>query len=182
LHDHLGIYFYAMHPFRAYILPVLATVWLAACGSKETVVLESGPITLTAAGPLFEGSNTAQGEWKPDLEGFLKSHGARLDQLSSARVTAAALSSSTVGPMTGIRSVTMMLASDTLDMIQIAVLNPLPADTASTALTTATEQAGLEKHLKQAVVTVVADLDLDADSEQDRQLIGTLTIELQLDR
>ena len=176
------LYFYSMHPFQSPLLPVLLILCIfTACTPDRSVVLESGPITLTAAGPLFEGANTAQGDWKPDLEGFLKSHGASMKQLRSARVTAATVSASGDGRLTGIRSVTVMLASDVQDMIQVAVLNPVPA-TVSAALTTATEQDGLEKHLQQAVVTVVADLDLDADSEQDRQLIGTLTIELQLDR
>jgi hypothetical protein len=151
---------------------------LTSCGPRETLVYESGPIHLTAEGPLYEGSNTAQGSWEPQLEAFLRQQGSGLDRLREARVVRAQLSSTEGTGLQGIRSVSLMLASDAHDMEQVAVLNPLPPQQQQADLVTANEQKGLAGHLKQHAVTVVADLDLDEDSDHDRHVIGSFTIEL----
>ncbi|MBL7963384.1 MAG: hypothetical protein JNM31_06020 [Flavobacteriales bacterium] len=171
-----------MISFCKFISPLLAIALLSACGTPETLVFESGPVTLTAEGPLFEGSNTAQGTWAPGLDEFLQAHGAALDQVRAAKVVAAHLDAFEGGNLNGIRSASLSVASEAGDMEQVAVLNPVPPDQQRVTLTTATGQKALAAHLKQTSVTVVADLDLDADSEDDRHVIGTFTIELQLAR
>lgn len=169
-------------PFRMAGPGLLTLALLAACGTPETLVFESGPIPLTAEGPLFEGSNTAQGQWQPGLEAFLKEHGATVDQVKGARVTGALLEADSTGGLDGIRSVSLSIASDASDMVQVGVINPLLPGQQQAKLTTAGEQKGLVVHLLQPAVTVVADLDLDADSDADRHVTGSLFIELQLKR
>jgi hypothetical protein len=156
--------------------PLLALLLLAACGATETIEYKSGPITLTAEGPLFAGSNTAQGTWEPDLAALLDRIGAKPGQLRSARIVEATLS----GDLTGVRGVVLQLASDNLDMGSVAVLNPLPEGRNDVALQVANEQRNTAAYLKEKSVTVVADLDLDADSDEDRHVIGSFTIELNL--
>jgi hypothetical protein len=167
-----------------HLLPsvLLVTSVLVGCGKSETLLYESGPIQLSAEGPIFEGSNTAQGSWDPGLEAFLKDHGATPDQLRGARVLSAMLSASDDTGFSGIRSASVMLASDASDMQQVAVLNPFPKDQERVELTVANEQKGLVGHLQQETVTVVADLDIDADSDDDRHVIGSFTIELTIKR
>lgn len=152
------------------------------CGEPETVVFESGPIALTATAPLFEGSNTAQAAWSPGLEAFLQQHGALLDDVRSARVVAAHLAGDSLAGLGGIRSASLMVASDAQPMLQVAVLNPLPGGQQQVQLTTASDQEGLAGHLRQPTLTLLADLDLAADSDSDRHVIGSLSIELQLER
>lgn len=161
---------------------VVALVGLTSCGKKETLRFESGPLELTSEGPLFEGSNTAQGTWLPGLEAFLKEQGATLDQLREARVVEAVLTPADSLGFQSIRSATVMFASDAQDMQQVAVLNPFPQDQDRAVLTLAGEQKGLAGHLRQQAVTVVADLDLDSDSDHDRHVIGSFTLELTIAR
>lgn len=161
---------------------LLVTTVLVGCGKSETLLYESGPIQLTAEGPLFEGTNTAQGSWQPGMGEFLKENGATLDQLREARVLSALLSTSDDAGFSGMRSASVMLASDASDMQQVAVLNPFPQEQDSAELTIAGEQKGLAGHLRQEQVTVVADLDIDMDSDEDRHVIGSFTIELTIKR
>lgn len=169
-------------PRTLLLASVVALVGLTACGKKETLRFESGPVELTAEGPLFEGSNTAQGTWRPDLEAFLKTQGATLDQLREARVLEAVLATADSIGFQGIRSASLMFASDAQDMQQVAVLNPFPQDQDRAVLTVANEQKGLAGHLKQQTLTVVADLDLGTDSDEDRHVIGSFTLELTIAR
>lgn len=166
------------------LLPTLAlaVTVMTSCGTEQTLIYESGAIPLVAEGPLFEGTNTAQGSWEPGIEAFLKEQGAELGQLREARVVGAYLSASDQLGFQGIRSVSIMIASDAQDMQQVAVLNPFPADQGRAELTTATEQKGLAGHLREHAVTVVADLDLDGDNDEDRHVIGSFTIELTIKR
>jgi hypothetical protein len=156
-----------------------AILLLAACGSRETLTFESGPIPLVAEGPLFEGSNTAQGAWAPGMAAFLAAQGSSPAQLRSARIVQATLEGEDLG---GIGGVTFHLASDKLDMLKVANLTPLRHSGNKAVLTVATEQKGLAEHLKEASVTVVADIDLDEDSDEDRHVIGSFTIELTIKR
>lgn len=172
-----------MNTLRHLLPSVLIVVTLlAGCGKSETLLYESGPIPLSAEGPLFEGTNTAQGTWNPGMAAFLKKHGATTDQLREARVLGAMLSGTGEEGFSGIRSISVMLASDASDMQQVAVLNPFPQEQGRAELTVADEQKGLVGHLQQETVTVVADLDLDADSDADRHVIGNFTIELTIKR
>ncbi len=116
------------------------------------------------------------------MAAFLTETGATPDQLTEARVLGATVSGTGDEGFRGIRSLSVMLASDAMDMLQVAVLNPFPQDQGRAELTIADEQKGLVGHLQQDNVTVVADLDIDADSEQDRHVIGSFTIELTLKR
>ncbi|MEZ4758160.1 MAG: hypothetical protein R2817_15190 [Flavobacteriales bacterium] len=159
-------------------LPALVMVALSACTDPEHLTFESGPIDLTAAGPLFEGSNTAQGEWNTGLEAYLTEQGHSIGDLREARLTSATIAGADSTGLQGIRSVSVQWMGGAQGMQQMAVRNPLPADSASVRLTVADEQPKLAELLAQGTVTVVADLDLDADSDADRHVIGSFTLEL----
>lgn len=161
-------------------IPLLAMVvaTLSACTEPERLTYESGPVPLVAAGPLFEGTNTAQGEWTTGLENFLKSQGHDLADLREVRLTGATLAGADSTGLQGIRSVSVQWVGGEQGMHQMAVRNPLPADSSTVALTVAAEQPQLADLLGTGTVTVVADLDLDADSDADRHVIGSFTLEL----
>ena len=161
-------------------LPLLTLLLLmfTACSEPERLRFESGPIDLTAAGPLFEGSNTAQGDWSTGLEEFLQGQGHTLDDLRDARLTSVTLEGADSSGLQGIRSASVQWVGGDQGMRQVAVLNPFPADAARVSLTVAAEQPDLAALLRSGNVTVVADLDLDADSEADRHVIGSFTLEL----
>jgi hypothetical protein len=161
-------------------LPLLTLLLLVftACSEPERLRFESGPIDLTAAGPLFEGTNTAQGDWSTGLEDFLQGQGHTLDDLRDVRLTSVTLAGADSSGLQGIRSASVQWVGGDQGMRQVAVLNPFPADAARVSLTVAAEQPDLAALLRSGNVTVVADLDLDADSEADRHVIGSFTLEL----
>jgi hypothetical protein len=149
-----------------------------ACSEPERLTFESGPVHLVASGPLFEGSNTAQGEWTTGLEAFLEAGGHQLADLREVRLTRASIAAADSTGLRGIRSVSVQWVGGEQGMHQMAVRNPLPADSNSVALTVAADQPKLADLLRTGTVTVVADLDLDADSDADRHAIGSFTLEL----
>jgi hypothetical protein len=159
------------------LLPLLLLVFCA-CSGTDRIRFESGPVTLTAAGPLFEGTNTAQGDWSTGLEDFLQGQGHTLDDLRDVRLTSVTLAGADSSGLQGIRSASVQWVGGDQGMRQVAVLNPFPADAARVSLTVAAEQPDLAALLRSGNVTVVADLDLDADSEADRHVIGSFTLEL----
>lgn len=163
--------------FRIPLLIVLLAT-LSACTEPERLTFESGPIPLLASGPLFEGSNTAQGEWNTGLKAFLTEQGHSLNDLRDVHLTSATIAGADSTGLQGIRSVSVQWMGGAQGMQQMAVRNPLPADSSSVRLTVADEQPKLAELLGQGTVTVVADLDLDADSDADRHVIGSFTLEL----
>lgn len=164
------------------IAPLLTlTLLVSGCGEPQRLTLESGPVPLVAAGPLFEGSNTAQGTWAPGLDAFLAAHGHTGDDLRDVRLVAATLAGADSLGLEGIRSVSVQWTSDDEGMRPMAVRNPLPSEPGPVALTVAQERSDLADLLLGGAITVVADLDLEADSETDRHVIGSFTLELTLD-
>lgn len=162
---------------RLPLLPLFLLVFTA-CSEPERLRFESGPIDLTAAGPLFEGSNTAQAEWTTGLEAFLAEKGHSMSDLRDVRLTSATIAGADSTGLQGIRSVSVQWMGGAQGMQQMAVRNPLPGDSAVVQLTVADEQPKLAELLGQGTVTVVADLDLDADRDADRHVIGSFTLEL----
>lgn len=164
-----------------YLLPTVLLLLISSCTEPERIVYESGPIPLVASGPLFEGANTAQGEWSTGLEAFLKEHGHELKDLREARLTGASLAGADSTGLQGIRSASIQWVGGDQGMQQVAVRNPLPSDSSEVALTVAIEQPDLVALLRAERLTVVADLDLDADRDADRHVIGTFTLDLNVE-
>lgn len=156
----------------------IAALVLCSCQKQERLVHVSDPIELVASGPLFEGTNTAQAEWSHDLEAYLKEHGHTMKDLREARLTSATLSSTDSTGLHGIRSATVQWVGSGRPMLQMAVRNPIPQDSTTVLLTVATEQPDVAELLRTGPLTVVADLDIDADSDFDRRVIGRFTLEM----
>jgi hypothetical protein len=167
---------------RPTYVPLLFALSLAACGEPERLTYQSGPVALVAAGPLFEGTNTAQGTWSTGLESFLADQGHNLQQLKEVRLVSSTIAGADSTGLRGVRSVSVQWVGGEQGMHQVAVRNPLPPDSATVALTVATDQGKLAELLRNGTLTVVADMDLDADSDSDRHVIGSFTLELTLDR
>ncbi len=165
--------------FTIRTVPVaFAAMALCSCQEQERLVYTSDAIELVASGPLFEGTNTAQAEWNHGLEAYLKEHGHAMKDLREARLTSATLSSADSTGLHGIRSATVQWVGGGTPMQQMAVRNPIPEDSTAVLLTVATEQPDLLELLGTSPLTVVADLDIDADSDLDRRVIGRFTLEL----
>lgn len=151
-----------------------------ACNSKTNKHnLTTDSIELIAEGPLFEGSNTVQGELLTPLENLIESLSLNSDQIKNARLTATEIVLPDSIDAGLISSLTLSLASDHTEMIQLAVINPLPAGKNSFKLQVAGEQEKLAELLKQDKVYVVADAMLKKDIETSLKMKCKLEFEIE---
>lgn len=158
---------------------------LASCGGGgEVLNFKPAVVTLTAEGPLFEGSNTAQGILMRDaLDEVLAQSGHAGAQIASARVTAVRiLADSDAATLENISAITLQLAAPGVDMQQVAVLNPVPEGQSSVTLQVAAEQEKIGKLLQQPALTLVADVNLRADTDDNLTLRCELEFEIKVKR
>ncbi len=144
--------------------------------SKKAYNLEG--ISVVASGPLFAGSNTAQGSCKPDLNAWLKKEGLEADQVRTAQLTSATVHLPDTGFNASLETLSLLFAGEKLDMQTLGVLNPVPADQTTLQVTVAEEQKQMEAWLKQPEFTVVLDCGLVSDSENDLELTVDLTFSI----
>lgn len=162
---------------------LLSTILLASsCGNISTLEYKTAPVILTAEGPLFEGSNTAQGTVAgADLQAFLGKSGFNGASIKSARLVSAQIfAESDTMNLDNISGITLQLAAPNVDMQQLAVLNPLPAGTGKVSLRVAAEQEKVSSLLQQPDLTCVADINLRQDFEGSLVLKCLLTFELKV--
>jgi hypothetical protein len=162
--------------FFQHITLFLLIVSTVSCGKVSTLEFKPAPVTLTAEGPLFEGSNTAQGVLlNAELEALLAKGGYRGAAVKSARLVSAQIfTEADTLTLDNLSEITLQLAAPDVDMQKVAVLNPVPAGSKSAALQVAGEQEKIAKLLLQPALTLVADVNLKQDAE------ATLAVKCQL--
>jgi hypothetical protein len=164
------------------LLTAVLAILLSSCRESHTLTFRTQPIVLTASGPLFEGANTAQGQFNPALADFLKQQGFSIDNLDEALLTKASLVLSDSLNSDLISEVTLQLASDDVDMQKVGVLNPVPANQTQLDMSIAQEQQKIADLLRQNNVLVVADVNLRADTAVDWTAKGTLEFSITVKR
>jgi hypothetical protein len=164
----------------AALLSVIAVA--TSCGKVSTLEYKPALITLTAEGPLFEGSNTAQGILMgAELEAFLGKDGYRGAAIKSARLVSARIfTESDTLTLDNISEITLQMAAPEVDMQKVAVLNPVPAGQMSVNLQVAAEQEKIAKLLQQPALTCVADINLKQDSDANLTVKCELVFEIQV--
>lgn len=145
-----------------------------ACTEPQTLTFKTPPIAMVASGPLFEGTNTAQGDFFPNIADYLKQQGLPLSSLENAtlQMVSFALPDSLNSDIVG--EITLQLAADQVDMQKVAVLNPVPAGQTQLTLSVAQEQKKIAALLKQNKMLLVADVNLKKDLEADWQATAVL--------
>lgn len=148
-----------------YIYMFLLLVFSAACkDQKKLYSFELKDVAMFAEGPLFEGSNTVQAELNSPLEQFLKDHQIGMDQISRITLKKAGIAVGDSSDFNLYQSITLQLASENSDMMQIAVLNPFPKNVQQAELKVAGEQDKLSEILKQKQIFLVGDALIGADT------------------
>jgi hypothetical protein len=165
--------------FAALLLTISAAT---SCGKVSTLEYKAAPITLTAEGPLFEGSNTAQGILtRESLDAFLGKDGYRGAAIKSARLVSARIfTESDTITLDNISEITLQMAAPEVDMQKVAVLNPVPAGQNSVQLQVAAEQEQIAKLLQQPALTCVADINLKQDSDANLTVRCELVFEIKV--
>ena len=152
-------------------LALLALLLVAvACGTTEQVDYSADELTLTAEGPLYDGSNTATASWKADMTDILGE-----GKLAGARLKSVTITAAEPADLALISDITLQFAGKDVAMQKMAFLNPLPDGANSVTLQVADDQKGLADFFALEEITVVADLNLKGEYE------GNMTLKAKLD-
>lgn len=145
------------------ILPLLAIAMLASCAGEKQQLSYEMNAAFSFAGPLFEGSNTAEAVVVPALDSFIKANGLAPEQLASVKISSVSMTSDS-GNFDLAQSVTLSMASEAAKMQTVAVLNPIPAGASEIAPKGSAENE-LKDYFKEKKFSIVTDLNLRADRE-----------------
>jgi hypothetical protein len=139
-------------PKLPFIIPFVIIMFLmSSCGGGTKKKLEKVQVKLVSEGPVYSGSNTATGTWKPDLQGIGK--------VKSARFTTATISS-TDTTLAGIaENLVLQMAAPETEMKKIA-FHKGSISSNEVKLQVAEEQEGLKTFFKGQDITFVIDYDL----------------------
>ena len=162
-----------------FILVCFSFLVFASCkDSGKTFTLEISDVKMFAEGPLFEGANTVQGEIDSPLAEFLKTNQLSIEQIAGARLIKATVIAADSSNFNILQSMTLQMATDNTDMIKLAVMNPVPADSKGFDLQTASEQEKFEEVLKQSKLYLVADAIVKQDTSANINFTCKLQFEI----
>jgi hypothetical protein len=160
------------------ILILFLSIAIASCGKKESSILEFNNVKISAEGPLFEGSTTAQGEIETKLKDFAQANGIDEDKIESAKLKSVAVAVKDSTDFNIYSSLTIQFASEKTEMVKAAVINPIPTGSKKLTLTVAGEQDNLIDLLKQDKFTIVADAIVSKDTSMNIEMTGNFAFEL----
>ncbi len=163
--------------FASLILAGLVTL-MQSCGTEQKTSLNYNQVVISAEGPLFEGSNTLQGQIESKLSERIKDLQIKTENISSVKLKSITLSVNDTANFDLLTSITIQFASDKSDMVKVALINPVPAGSKTLKLTVANEQENLLDILKQEHFTVVADAIFAKDSDANFNMNGDFEFEL----
>lgn len=141
------------------------------CGKSESSQFVMNGVELVAEGPLFEGSNTLQGNAIVNLQSI--ANGLSPEKLKEVKLSSVTLYSNDSIPFNGIKSVTLSITANDAGMQQGAVLNPVVVNGNQIVLSVA-EDADFTELFKQSNLIIVADADLESDRESNLTLSADL--------
>lgn len=158
----------------------LLVIFLTSCGRVETYTFSTGDVEITATGPLFEGANTATGDYTIDLSVFLEEHGAEIGDISEAKLKSAQLTILDSLNFNFVDGISLLIASDVADMQNVGVLNPVPDDQTQVDVQVAEEQSNLDAFFKESMMTYVIDFNITQDTFIDLRMIGNFEFDISL--
>ncbi|HLP93279.1 MAG TPA: hypothetical protein VK168_04545 [Saprospiraceae bacterium] len=161
---------------------ILCCFLLASCAQKQELTFTTNAVNLLASGPLMEGSNTAQGEFRPELDQWLKSQGLSLSDVTNAKLVKASLILPDSLNSSLISEITLHLAAEKVDMQKVGVLNPVPEGQTQLSLQVAQDQQGVAAFLRQPSMTFVADVNVKKDTMPDLPMKGIFEFQLTVKR
>ena len=158
---------------------LIALLLLAGCAATETKEVTTEILVLTAEGPLYDGSNTATYSWQPDLAALL-GEGYTAADIKSARITAVQFGAEDEAAQGLVSDVTFQLAGSGVAMQKVAFMNPMPSGQNLVALQVAEDQKGLGDFFKLDEITLVADVNLTGEWEDNLALGVQISIQFEL--
>ena len=148
-----------------YILPIFV-LFLFSCSSPVVEKMTSPELTLEMEGPIYEGANTAIGVWKNPLEAWLKSKNIDKEKIKNIKIVSVKFQPNSPLSEKDLQEITLQLTAKSADMQKIAFLNPYPAKTGLVDLKVAEEQNHILELFLSPELTVVADVNINKDFEE----------------
>lgn len=158
-------------------ISLIISVFVTCSGPKEMVPYVIPSTDFVLEGPLYEGSNTVQVAYSIDVASILEPFGAKDVKAIKKVSLKAANFKGTSNLSEHISSLVFNLAAENVDMLQIAVLNPLADGVSDVQLTPAAE-ADLAAFFQQKDVFLVLDVNLKHDMEESLTLTGNFEFEV----
>jgi len=169
-----------MRNLRIVCIGLLVLLWLGCGGEPRTLSYSVKGQTFELMGPLFAGPNTGQATFSPDLSATLQGADATTDDLVDVKLSQATLRMPPGQTFEGINEIVLNLVADEADMIQAAVLNPVPQDRSEVSLTVS-DEAELLKIFQQSKAYFVVDLGLANDMDTSVVVMGDFTFDVLVD-
>lgn len=136
-------------------------VLLSACQEKETHPFSfKGEAFIE--GPLFAGPNTGQLEMGEELNTWLEGMNATADMISEVKLKKVTYNKDDDQPKELISDAGLAFTANDLDMVNVAALNPLPADAASADLSIS-QEAEITEFFQSGDFIMLIDLGLNED-------------------
>lgn len=157
---------------------LLLAAILSSCGKVETFDVQSENIELSAEGPLFVGSNTAQGEWEIDLQKVLEMKDLKGKKLKSLKITSINLRMIEDSAAFLLEDITFLMTASGASMQKVGFINPAPQTVEVFSLQIAEEQKDILDIFQNGKVTLVADFNLADDWYDNLSFETTLSMEL----
>lgn len=137
------------------LLIALPALILLSCGKTESREF-SLATEMVFEGPLFEGPNTAQYTMESAWSDFLTAQQIQLDDIKSVTLTSATITLDPNFETSLVSDLGLTFAADEIEMVQVAGLNPLPANANQVELTISNE-VDVTPFFKQAKFIVLLD-------------------------
>jgi hypothetical protein len=158
---------------KIYLIAFIA-FGLFSCGKQTENVIELKDVVLEAEGPYFEGPNTFQSA----IKSTLKNNNINPEQIESVVLTSATITLPDSIEDGAIQDLSLQMVSSKSDMMKVAFVNPLPSNQKEVALTTASEQDGLNKIFSNDDFIILLDANLKKDMEATLNFKANLTFKI----
>lgn len=167
-----------MNIIRKAIGACLLILLSSACSKNEMTTFTLKDVSIKAEGPLFEGSNTIQGEISNQLKAFAQAHQFSVDDLAAAKLKSVTIKQSDSSVFDLFTSVKLQMVSEKSSMIDLGVINPIVAGQKEIKLNVAGDQSNLLELLKEEKFTIVADVNMNKDYDGNVNWICQFEFEL----
>ena len=160
-----------------YILPIFV-LFLFSCSSPVVEKISSPELVLEMEGPIYEGANTALGVWKNPLEDWMKSKNIKKEQIKNIKIVSVKFEPNSPLSEKDIQEITLQLTAKSADMQKIAFLSPYLVKSGIVDLKVADEQKDILELFLTPELTLVADININKDIEEN--LSSKITLEFEI--
>lgn len=160
----------------------LALLILWGCSAEtRSVPYEAPTQTFSLEGPLFSGPNPAQVEFSPNLSSVLSENNSSMEALEQVKLKSATFRTPDGRAFSdfGVQGIVFQMVTDAADMVQVAVVNPIPAGQSEVSLTIS-DEAELDEIFNSSPIYLVADFDLTQDVDSTLTFDGDFVFDLQV--